>query len=367
MSGDPHTGGSSHLRAHVVSDVPHLDVDLDVASGQVLAIMGPNGSGKTTTLSVISGLLRGGTGTTVRLGERELCGRSTFVPPYRRGIALLAQDAGLFPHMTVRQNIAFAASARGDSRMQARRRVDELLEQTATTELAARRPAQLSGGQAQRVAIARALAAEPALLLLDEPFRALDVDVAARIRSLLHDIIAGRSQTTVFVTHDVVDALTLAHRLLVLVDGEVTDRGPVRDVLSAPQTAFTASLGGRNLLEGVWDGAYLDTPIGRLAGGVDSGVDAGATLLATFPPSAVSVNPTATDTSIAARILAVEPYGDRARIRCQTEQSESIPDVVADADWDLVVDAHLEAGTAVQLSVEPSQVRLYRRTERLSP
>lgn len=179
-------------------------------------------------------------------------GPSRWRPPHDRGVALLAQDALLFPHLSARDNVAFGPRSSGASRATAGARADEWLARVGASDLAARRPAQLSGGQAQRIAVARALAAEPALLLLDEPMAALDVSVAPALRRLLREVLADR--TAVIVTHDVLDAYTLAGRVIVLERGRIVDAGPTRAVLDRPTTPFTANLVALDLLTGAAHG-----------------------------------------------------------------------------------------------------------------
>lgn len=214
-----------------------LDLRLDVPPGGVLALLGPNGSGKSTVLDCIAGLLRPKRAT-INLRGRPLHG----LPAHERPVGLLAQDPLLFPHLNVLDNVAFGPRSRGSSRADARATATRWLAEVDALELAGRRPAHLSGGQAQRVALARALASEPELLLLDEPFASLDVDAAPAMRALLRRVLrAGDTgRTAVLVTHDVADVRELADQVLVLADGQVSERGPVHEVLGAPSTAFTA-------------------------------------------------------------------------------------------------------------------------------
>ncbi|MCX6398928.1 MAG: ATP-binding cassette domain-containing protein, partial [Propionibacteriales bacterium] len=181
-----------------------LDVTFEVAEGETVALLGPNGAGKSTTLAVLAGLLRPDTGRVVIDGD-EVTGPGRWVRPHARRTALLAQEAMLFPHLSVLDNVAFGPRSTGAGRREARATAEHWLAEVDAGDLASRRPAQLSGGQSQRVAIARALAADPRLLLLDEPMAALDIDVAPALRQLLRRVLADR--TTVIVTHHVLDAL----------------------------------------------------------------------------------------------------------------------------------------------------------------
>ena len=225
----------SALHLHAVIAQRGIDVTLEVAAGETVALTGPNGAGKSSLLAVIAGLLRPDTGD-VRLGDRSLDG----TPPHARGVALLAQDPLLFPHMSVLANVAFAPRSRGVHRRRAHELAARQLDQIGAADLATRKPSQISGGQAQRVAVARALAAEPELLLLDEPMASLDVDVRPALRQTLRS--ALEDQTAIIVTHDAADARALADRVVVLEDGHIVEDGPADQVLDDPQSPFAVRL-----------------------------------------------------------------------------------------------------------------------------
>lgn len=262
---------SLHIAATVESR--GFDVELGVAAGETVAVMGPNGAGKSTLLDLVAGVLRADEGT-VTLEEQELAGPRTWVPAHRRRVALLSQDPLLFPHLTVLDNVAFAPRAAGSSRRSAREGAYAWLERFDVRALAERRPHQISGGQAQRVALARALAAEPALLLLDEPMAALDVDVVRDLRPLLREVTAARS--TVLVTHDPLDALLLADRVVILEGGRLVEQGTVSDVLTRPRSTFAARVAGLNLLRGTWRGDHLALADGTEVFGGSEGCGRGA-------------------------------------------------------------------------------------------
>ncbi|MGH3622591.1 MAG: sulfate/molybdate ABC transporter ATP-binding protein, partial [Sciscionella sp.] len=211
-----------------------LAVDLGVERGKVLAVLGPNGSGKSTVLGVLAGTLRPDTGR-VEVGGRVLtdCASGTHVPTHARRIGLLAQEALLFPHLSALANVAFGPRSMRTPRRTAHHLAAEWLSEVDASWLADRRPGALSGGQAQRVALARALVTDPALLLLDEPFAALDVDAAPALRGVVRRELRARGERGgVLVTHDPLDALVLADEIVVLADGAIVERGETRDVLS---------------------------------------------------------------------------------------------------------------------------------------
>ncbi|MGO2112509.1 MAG: sulfate/molybdate ABC transporter ATP-binding protein, partial [Pseudoclavibacter sp.] len=235
-----------------------VEVALDVSAGETVALLGPNGAGKSTLLELAAGLITPDAGRAV-LGDRvlfdtgvrtdgERADRNQRRRPHDRGVALLAQDALLFPHLTVRENVAFGPRARGAAHRDARRLADDWLARVGATSLAERRPAELSGGQAQRVAIARALATEPKLLLLDEPMSALDATAAPALRRLLRDTLEDR--TVVIVSHAPLDAVALADRVALVEGGRIIDSGPTTQVLSRPRSPFAARLAGLNLATG---------------------------------------------------------------------------------------------------------------------
>jgi len=229
-----------------------LDLDLRVAdrlvaelhadAGDVVAVVGPNGAGKTTLLHALAGLVPAE-------GQARLDGRDLLAIPVReREVGLVFQGQLLFPHLSAVDNVAFGLRARGVARSEADEVARGWLERFGIGSLAARRPGQLSGGQAQRVAIARALATDPGLLLLDEPFAGLDVAVATALRIELAAHLAAYDGIALLVTHEALDALTLADRVLVLDQGRVAQEGAPEEVAARPRTEHVAGLVGLNVL-----------------------------------------------------------------------------------------------------------------------
>ena len=346
-----------------------LDVELDVQPGEVLAVLGPNGAGKSTLLSVLAGLLRpADPAAFVRLGDRTVTGPGVHVPPHRRGVGLLAQQALLFPHLSALANVAFGPRAQGVSRKDAERSARDLLAAVDVAHLADRRPAQLSGGQQQRVALARALAADPALLLLDEPLAALDVDAAPAMRTLLRRTIRERGQTALLVTHAALDAVVLADRVLVLTDGRVVEQGPAREVISRPRSPFTARIAGLDLVPGTAAADGLRTDDGQLVSGQRNGVDDGASAVAVFPPSAVAVYPARPDGSprnaFPVRLAAVEPHGDLVRLRAAPRDGGPswVDGLAADVTPAALADLGVEPGTEVWFVVKAAEVAVHAAT-----
>lgn len=342
------------LTARVVVPRSRFDVDvaLDVAPGETLAVMGPSGAGKSTVLAALAGL-EALTGGEVRVGERivdRAAAPRVHLPPMARGIVLLGQDPHLFPHLSARENVAFGPRATGTPRTAARADADEWLARVGLPGAGSRRPAELSGGEQQRVAVARALAASPRVVLLDEPLVALDPDTAGGIRAMLRAELAGR--TVVAVTHDAIDAVALADRLLVIEAGGVTQSGAVREVLAEPATGFVASIAGLNRVvgtarEGVWEreGVRL-----RPVAPIDAAD--GSPVAAVFAPGAVRLGAAGAaeppENAWRARIDRLEPTPAGVRVRTPW----------CAVDVPLLDAVDLAEGAQVRLSVAPEHVRL---------
>jgi sulfate/thiosulfate transport system ATP-binding protein len=215
------------------------DVSMSVPAGSLTALLGPSGSGKSTLLRVISGLEQPDAGRVVIEGSDV-----TGLPPQRRGIGFVFQHYAAFKHMTVHKNVAFGLEIRRKPRSEIKARVDELLDLVQLTGLAKRYPAQLSGGQRQRMALARALAVEPTVLLLDEPFGALDARVRKELRAWLRRLHDEVHVTTVFVTHDQEEAMEIADQIVLMNQGRVEQTGTARDLYEQPANEFVMSFIG---------------------------------------------------------------------------------------------------------------------------
>ncbi|TGD88205.1 ATP-binding cassette domain-containing protein [Mycolicibacterium sp. CH28] len=345
-----------------------LDISFQIAAGEVLAVLGPNGAGKSTMLHVIAGLLQPDTGV-VRVGGRLLTDTAAGiqVATHDRRVGLLMQDPLLFPHLSVRANVEFAPRSRGAGREQARRDAAMWLGHVGLADLAGRKPHQLSGGQAQRVAIARALAAEPEILLLDEPLAGLDVGVAASVRGLLRSVTATEGRATVLVTHDLLDVLTLADRVMVLEAGRVTEIGPVGDILAAPRSPFGARVAGVNVVRGVLAGPeILSTPNGaRWHGRQPDQLAVGAAAVAVFSPAAVAVYRElphgSPRNSVQIRVGELDVNGTRVRVRGD-EQSDGSPGLAADITAESATALRLSAGDQVWFTVKAQEVALHAAT-----
>jgi molybdate transport system ATP-binding protein len=337
-----------------------VDLDLGIDNHEIVAVLGSNGSGKSTLLSVIAGLVRPDT------GQAKLDGRVLFhvgpdttsavwVAPHARGVALLAQEPLLFPHLSVLDNVAFGPRSVGQSRKLARDIARRWLAEVDASELADRKPAQLSGGQAQRAAVARALAADPQLLLLDEPMAALDVAFAPAMRQMLRRVLEGRA--AIIVTHDILDALLLADRVVVMEDGHIVEDGPTGQVLSRPRSEFAARTAGLNMVRGTIEGKGVRGPGGLLIEGLaEAPVEQGDGAVAVFRPSAVAVFTQPPGGSprnaIDVTITELEPHGDQVRVHAQELSADITAASVADLD--------LAPQTSVTFTIKASEVAIYR-------
>ncbi|HLY33834.1 MAG TPA: ABC transporter ATP-binding protein [Jatrophihabitantaceae bacterium] len=336
-----------------------LGVDLNLRPGEVVGVLGPNGAGKTTLLRALAGLDTMSEGR-ILAGERtwvDVAAR-VFLPSERRSVGYVFQNYRLFPHLSVRDNVGFAARAQGASKRESREAAAEWLTRLGIAELAPRAPRELSGGQAQRVALARALAVHPTLLLLDEPLAALDAQTRIEVRSELRTHLAEFAGATVVVTHDPLEAMMLADRLVVLEGGRIVQQGAPADVARRPATQYTARLVGLNLYEGTVtaDGISLD------GGGVLVAAEPepiGSRALVAMRPSAVALHSERPEHSSPrnvwpATVASLELLTDRVRV-----QLTGTPDALADVTPDAVATLGITEGSAVWLSVKATELDVY--------
>lgn len=310
-----------------------VDVSVEVADGETIAIIGPNGAGKSSLLGAVAGTLHPDDGA-ARLDDDILYDSATWVPSHRRRTSLLAQEPLLFPHLSVLENVAFGPRSTGSSRRTAHETAHRWLTEVGAAELADRRPANLSGGQAQRVAVARALAAQPRLLMLDEPMAALDVTVVPAMRQMLRRVLADR--TAIIVTHDALDALMLADRVVVIEGGRVAEVGPTQDIFTHPRSSFGAELAGLNLVRGTLRGSAVVSNGLVVEGTLRGEMAEGAEAVAVFTPTAVAVHLDRPGGSprnvIERRIEAIEPLGAQMRIRSGGLSADVTAAAVAELD-----------------------------------
>jgi iron(III) transport system ATP-binding protein len=237
------------------------DVSLEIAKGEIVALLGPSGCGKTTTLRLIAGFERPEAGSIVIAGQ-VVADHEGFVQPERRGVGMVFQDYALFPHLTVRDNVGFGL--RRWTRRNRERRVDELLTLTGLHDEAGRYPDQLSGGQQQRVAMARALAPEPHVLLLDEPFSNLDTELRVQMRTEVRALLKKLDTTAIIVTHDQQEAMTIADRMAVMLHGSIEQLDVPEVVYHYPATRAVAKFVGQGtFVPATVAGSIAESDIGR--------------------------------------------------------------------------------------------------------
>jgi molybdate transport system ATP-binding protein len=337
-----------------------LQMTMTVAPGEVVGLLGPNGAGKTTLLRAVAGLQPLDRGR-ITLGGRVLSAPATGVdlPPHRRRIGVVFQDYLLFPHLSVLDNVAFGLRSGGCSTVLARRVAEEWLRRVDLADLGLRRPASISGGQAQRVALARALAIEPELLLLDEPLAALDARTRLQVRSELRRHLSAFPGGVLLVTHDPVDAVVLADRLVVVEHGRLVQTGSPREVSRRPRTDYVARLVGLNLLHGRAEGQQVRLPGG---GVVHTAEPADGAVSVAFRPAAVALFTRRPEGSPRnnwrGRVGGLELHGHGVRV-----QVSDAPDpgavVLAEITQEALAALDLRPGDAVWASVKASDIEVY--------
>ena len=357
-AGSPDPVGRHALQADIAVRLGDflLDVSLRVAAGEVVALLGPNGAGKTTTLRALAGLQPLDAGR-IALGDTVLDdpAAGVFMPADRRPVGVVFQDYLLFPHMSVVDNVAFGLRCRGVRRAQARRAATEWLDRMGLAAQARLRPRDLSGGQAQRVALARALAVQPRLLLLDEPLAALDARTRVETRAHLRRRLRDHRGATLLVTHDPLDAMVLADRIVVVEDGRVVQEGDAAEITRRPRTDYVARLAGLNLYRGTGDGSTVALP-GGVAFAVAEPVSGPA--FVAFPPTAVALFRVRPDGSPRntwpARVDGIERHGSHIRVHLDGPLA-----VAADVTPAAAADLGLAPGTEVWVAVKATETSAY--------
>ncbi|MBB4980714.1 ABC transporter permease [Streptomyces nymphaeiformis] len=341
------SGGRWALRAEVTG---FTRLTLDAEPGTTIAVVGPNGAGKTTLLRALLGLTPRAHAD-LTLGAVDV----TALPPHRRRVAWVPQDGALFPHLTALANTAYGLRAQGVARTEARREAQAWLDRLGVGHLAHRRPGQLSGGQAQRVALARALAARPRLLVLDEPLAALDQTTRAHVRHTLRTHLASFGGVCLIVTHDPVEAVSLADRVLVLDEGRALQDDSPTEVTRHPRSPWVARMLGRN----AWPGTATAEGLALDAGGVLVATDppaVGTAALAIVAPEAVSIHrekPGGSPRNVwPGTVREITASGSRLRVLITSEKA---PDLVAEITPQAAAELGLADGVSVWTSVKATE------------
>ncbi|WP_416565422.1 ABC transporter ATP-binding protein [Nocardia testacea] len=332
-----------------------LDLDLRLAPGEVVALLGPNGAGKTTALRALAGLTPLTAGS-IRLDDRIWdAPPGDFVPPERRSVGVVFQDYLLFAHLDALENVAFGLRARGVRRAEARERAAQWLDRVGLGEHRRARPRALSGGQAQRVALARALAVEPEVLLLDEPLAALDAATRVRVRSELAHHLGDYPGHTLLVTHDPLDAMVLADRLVIVEGGVVVQQGPPGEVARRPRSDYVAELVGLNLFRATGSGTRV-----RLDGGGELTVAEPATgpVHLTFAPSAVGLHLRRPEGSPRntwpVTVAGLEQHAHTVRVRL-----DGVIPALADITPATVADLRIRPGSELWAALKATEIHCY--------
>ncbi|MER6121693.1 ABC transporter ATP-binding protein [Streptomyces sp. NPDC001795] len=328
-----------------------LDVTLTAAPGDVVAVLGPNGAGKTTALRALAGLvpLSGGH---LRLDGTAL----DRTPPESRPVGVVFQDYLLFPHLSALDNVAFGPRCRGASKAEAQAVAGAWLERMGLADHAGAKPRRLSGGQAQRVALARALAIRPRLLLLDEPLAALDARTRLEVRARLRHHLDEFEAVAVLVTHDPLDAMVLADRLVVIEHGRVVQEGSPAEIARRPRTDYVAQLVGLNLYKGKADGHTVRLDAGRA---ITTSENLSGPVFVAFPPGAVTLYRDRPSGSSArnlwrCEVAGLETHGDQIRAGLTGQ----LP-LVADLTTVAAAELGLHPGATVWATVKAAQTHAY--------
>lgn len=338
-----------------------LEAELSAPTGTT-ALLGPNGSGKSTLVAALAGLVPLSSGA-VRMGGRtwEDVSAGVRLPPRERRVGVGFQEPRLLPWLSALDNAAYGLRARGVPRPEARRRAGTWLDRLNAEHLASRRPASLSGGEAQRVALARALAADPEVLLLDEPLSAQDVEARGAARRALADAMAGFEGVALIVTHDPIEALTLAARVAVLEAGRVVQQGDAEALRRRPASAWVAALAGVNLLHGRITATQGDIVLeceGFRLSVLPRDVAPGAAAAAVIPPRAITLaldpQRSSARNVIAGRVASVDPGPDRVRVTLDTR-----PPITAEITRESLAELGIAPGTLVHAAIKVTEIEVF--------
>jgi len=332
------------------------DVSLEINDGELLVLVGPSGCGKSTALRMVAGLEQVTSGTII-IGDRVV----NDIEPKHRDVAMVFQDYALYPHMTVRQNLEFGLAMRKVPRTARNQSVENAAKVLGLDELLDRRPAQLSGGQKQRVAVGRAIVREPQVFLFDEPLSNLDAKLRAEMRTQIARLHQKLGVTTIYVTHDQVEAMTLGHRIVMMLDGTVQQVGTPLEVYNSPINKFVAGFLGQpamNFIPVIYNNDSHNFKFGEFELPVPGRCNSLSELILKtgvsygIRPEDIKVDPKdAWETGIPAQILVVEPLGAREIVLLKVGDTELTADVDASG--------HLQPDLPVNIEIDPNNAHLF--------
>ncbi|MEL6523252.1 MAG: ABC transporter ATP-binding protein [Pseudomonadota bacterium] len=331
-------------------------VDLDLPGGKLTALLGPSGCGKTTLLRIIAGL-EAASGGSLHLGSTDL----TDVPAHKRKFGMVFQNFALFPHLNVRENVCYALTIAGMPKADAHARAAKLLDMVQLSAFADRKIGALSGGQRQRVAIARALAQEPEVFLLDEPMSALDANLREQMQVELRLLQQRLGITTIVVTHDQREAMTMADQIVVMSNGRVEQMGPPQEIYHQPANPFVADfIGKANFFEGVIEGgAFRNGDIRLELAPAAQFIDGADVKVAIRPEKAGIDDPEATDNTVTAKVTFVRDVGSTRDIHLDTPLGPMIVEYAIGEN-----SSSFEVGATAELYLPATSLHVYPARER---
>src|SRR5262245_36822936 len=357
--GRPPTGADEGISKRFGAMVALRDISFTVGEGEFVCFLGPSGCGKTTLLRIVAGLERQNVGV-VRMRGQDV----SALPPSRRNYGIVFQSYALFPNLTVARNIAYGLRARRSERPRIDARVDELLELIHLPRHKQRYPAQLSGGEQQRVALARALAPAPSLLLLDEPLSALDARVRLALRQEMKDLQKRLGITTIMVTHDQEEALTMADRIVVMNHGVVEQIGTPGEIYGAPASLFVARfVGHMNFLSAVADGQPGQARLGpiTLRHRLSPVASPGAKLTLGIRPEEIRIGPAAhgAENRLGARVIRIQFQGALTRLALTAGEAAAEIALECDLPAATLAELGLKEGSDVPLALPADAMRVF--------
>ncbi|MCZ4282961.1 putative 2-aminoethylphosphonate ABC transporter ATP-binding protein [Kiloniella laminariae] len=333
------------------------DITLEIYEGEFVCFLGPSGCGKTTLLRAIAGLDIQTFGKVTQAGKDV-----SNLPPSERDFGIVFQSYALFPNLTIRRNIAYGLENRGHSKAEINKRVDELLALVGLASQADKYPAQLSGGQQQRIALARAIATNPGLLLLDEPLSALDAKVRAHLRHEIKELQRTLGVTTVMVTHDQEEALTMADRIVVMNNGVIEQVGTPIEIYRDPATAFVADfIGTMNFIPGEFNGG-TKLKMGEVELQCEvQGTGPKGNILVAFRPENMLVQEDATElpNSFEAEIKYMEFMGSFFRVDLMSKSASADAHIKGDFSINMVRRTGVKEGDTIRVSIPKDRLTIY--------